>query len=58
MSFFELLSKIPVEDVREKLFKEGKAKAYCPIRFLTDEQMEELKREYENKNKEVEYKIS
>ena len=52
MSFFELLSKIPVEDVREKLYKEGKAKAYCPIRFFTDEQMEELRKEYEdNKSK-------
>lgn len=48
MSFFELLSKIPVEDVREKLYKEGKAKAYCPIRFFTDEQMEELRKEYED----------
>lgn len=49
MSFFELLSKIPIEEVRDQLYKDGKSKAYCPIRFFTDEQIEEFKEKNANK---------
>lgn len=46
MSIFELLCKIDHDDILDTIYREGKTKPYCPIRFFTDEQIEEFKQNH------------
>lgn len=42
-SIFSLLCQNNLKEVKNRIFRDGKKKAYCPIRFFTDEQIEEMK---------------
>ena len=42
-SLFELLCKSSFEDVKDLVYKDGKTKSSCPIRFLSDDEIEERK---------------
>ena len=46
-SIFELLCQNNLDEVKNRLFKDGKKKSYCPIRFFTDEQIEKFKQKEE-----------
>lgn len=49
-NLFSLLCQNNLEEVKNRLFKDGKKKSFCPIRFFTDEQIEEMQKENNNKS--------
>ena len=41
-SIFELLCLNSLDEVKNRVFKDGKRKSYCPIRFLNEEQIDDI----------------